>query len=88
MNIQSAEPGDLEALRQLEQRARLLALMEGQDPDEKYEAPHPQLAGIKVTHIAWHVFARRLVTTARMLTALKHTEESAAQAAKLAGPGQ
>lgn len=77
--VHSAEPGDIDAIKQLEQRARLLAVLEGQDPDETYEAAHPVLAGIKVKHIAWHVFARRLVTTARMLTCLKSTEDEAAK---------
>jgi diadenosine tetraphosphate (Ap4A) HIT family hydrolase len=77
MDITHAAPADLDALAAVEQRARLLARMEGQDPDETYTENHPQLAGITVTHVAWHVFARRLVTLARMLTALKQTEESA-----------
>lgn len=80
--IQSAEPADLPELRQLEQRARLLARMEGVNPDETHVEQHPVIAGVEVRHFAWHVFARKLVNAARLLTALRMTEEGARDAVR------
>lgn len=69
---------DFDHLNPLEPAARIFCAMQGQDPDEQMQVPHPFLQGVPFTRPAWHFPAENMLNLNQMLVAMKQ----AAQAAK------
>ena len=69
---------DFQHLAPLEPASRIFCDMQGQDPDEQLEVPHPMgLQGVKFTRPAWHFAAENLLNLTQMLAALQRASKAA-----------
>lgn len=66
---------DFTHLTPYEPAARIFCAMDGQNPDEPMDVPHPLIQGAALTRPAWHFPAEQMVNLSRMLVAMRQAEE-------------